>query len=112
MSRRRWLYTQGGKPLPEPVEVTSDYVDTSSERMPLFTDRYLEGARATDGTDVGSRRKRREYMLRNDVTDASDYRQFHADRPKREAVERQRELRSLTEQVGRTAYQLTHRRRK
>lgn len=73
MSRRRWLYTVGGRPLETPVEVSEDYVPPDSDRAPVFTDRYMEGARATDGTDIGSRQKRRAYMQAHGLADADDY---------------------------------------
>jgi hypothetical protein len=74
MTRRRFVYTRGGQPLPEPVEVTDGFVGGDS-RMPVFTDRYMEGDRATDGTDIGSRTKRRAYMQAHGLADASDYTQ-------------------------------------
>lgn len=41
--------------------------------VPIVTDRHYEGVRATDGTDIGSRPKRQEYMRRNDLHDADDH---------------------------------------
>lgn len=80
MSRRTWTYTLGGRPLSAPVEVTPgaepEGFNASAERMPVFTDRYLEGDRAPDGTDIGSRAKRRDWMRQAGVADASDYRQY------------------------------------
>ena len=35
-------------------------------------DSHYDGLRATDGTDIGSRKKRREYMHRNNLCDADD----------------------------------------
>lgn len=72
--RRRWLYTSGGEPLPEPVEVTAD-VTLGGERMPLFTDRFMEGDRAPDGTDISSRQKRKDWMKATGSADASDFTQ-------------------------------------
>jgi hypothetical protein len=78
MSRRRFAYTIGGRPLHEPVEVTEDFQATS-ERMPLFTDRFMEGGVAPDGTDIGSRQKRRSWMAATGSADASDFSpQFYA----------------------------------
>lgn len=73
MSRTRYVYTRGGVPLPEPIEVGEDYADTSGERQPVFTDRYMEGTRATDGTDISSRGKRRAYMQAHGLADADDF---------------------------------------
>lgn len=40
---------------------------------PLAGDRHYEGLRATDGTDIGSRTKHREYMRRNELSTADDW---------------------------------------
>lgn len=72
MSRRRFLYTMGGAPLTEPIEVTPDFQPTG-DRMPLFTDRFMEGDKAPDGTDIGSRQKRRDWMKATGSADHSDF---------------------------------------
>lgn len=46
---------------------------TSDQRVPVLTDRYMEGVRAVDGTDIGSRTKRREYMKVKNLADADDF---------------------------------------
>lgn len=71
--RRRYVY----RPNPETgrvesVEVTPDF-QAHEERQPVYTDRYMEGVRASDGTDIGSRTKRRQYMQARGLADASDY---------------------------------------
>jgi hypothetical protein len=40
---------------------------------PIMVDRFMEGAVATDGTDIGSRRKRKDYMRATGAADRSDY---------------------------------------
>lgn len=76
MSRKRYAYTMGGVPLPEPVEVSEEYHGGDERSGALFmVDRYMEGERAPDGTDIGSRTKRRDYMRANGLADASDYAQ-------------------------------------
>lgn len=76
----------GGRPLPEPVEVTPDY-QTDEERPPVYTDRYMEGVRATDGTDIGSRAKRREYMRIHGLADAADFKgEWASEAKKRESI--------------------------
>lgn len=77
MSRRRWVYTQGGRPLPEPIEVTADWSDAPQVHAPV-TDLYMDGARATDGTDIGSRAKRRAYMKANNLADSDDFKEAWA----------------------------------
>lgn len=39
----------------------------------LAGDRHYEGLQAPDGTDIGSRTKHREYMRRNGLTMADDF---------------------------------------
>ena len=41
---------------------------------PLAGDRLYDGLRASDGTDISSRSKHRDYMKRNGLTTADDYR--------------------------------------
>lgn len=40
---------------------------------PILMDRFYENTAAPDGTDIGSRRKHREYMKRNNLTITSDF---------------------------------------
>lgn len=84
MSRRRWVYTHNGNPLPEPIEVTADWSDTPS-RLPVTVDLYMDGTRATDGTDIGSRTKRRAYMKENGLADADDFKEHWAKAEKEQA---------------------------
>lgn len=51
---------------------------------PIMVDRFMEGAQATDGTDIGSRRKREEYKRREGATDKSDYGPGWAERKRAE----------------------------
>lgn len=70
--RRRWVYIDG-----EAVEVTPDF--TPAPRNPhtsdgvLWNDRSYDGLRATDGTDISSRSKHREYMKVNNLTTLDDF---------------------------------------
>jgi hypothetical protein len=43
------------------------------ERVPVFTDLYMDGVRTVDGQDIGSRAKRRAHMERNGLADANDF---------------------------------------
>lgn len=86
MSRRRFVY----RPNPETgrvesVEVTPDF-QAHEERQPVYTDRYMEGLRGTDGTDIGSRSKRRAYMQARGLADASDYTETWAKAEKQRAA--------------------------
>lgn len=85
MSRRRYAYTMGGTPLPEPIEVSEDF-HGGGERQPTFTDRHHEGNVAPDGTDIGSRAKRNAWMKATGSADASDFSPQHFERIRAEAA--------------------------
>lgn len=107
MSRTTYIYTRGGVPLPEPIEVGEDYEDPTGLRLAPFTDLYMDGARATDGADIGSRAKRRAYMQAHGVTDASDYTQAWAKkRAEREAMASgKHDTQARREALGRALYE-------
>jgi hypothetical protein len=52
----------------------------------IVGDRAYEGLRASDGTDIGSRKKHRDYMKRTGLTTADDFKQTWA----KKAEERER----------------------
>lgn len=86
MSRRRWIYTEGGKPLPEPIEVDLTQPPTYQPRVELMTGSFYEGARATDGTPIDTRRRHRDYLKATGSAMASDYtKTFERARQEREA---------------------------
>jgi hypothetical protein len=78
----------------------------------ISMDRHYENTGATDGTDIGSRRKRNEYMRRHGLADASDYRETW-----QQAEKKRGEFRSGTpdprtrEAVGRALYEQERRKR-
>ena len=49
---------------------------------PFMVDRYMEGVSAQDGTDIGSRKKRREYMKIHNLADADDFQKTWEERRK------------------------------
>ena len=114
MTRRRWAYTMGGNPLPEPVEVTEDFQAAPERNGSLFmVDRFMEGDRATDGADIGSRTKRRSYMQAHGLADAGDYTNaWEKARAEKEArvLGKAPLSREIVEEVGRVAYELKQRR--
>lgn len=55
------------------VEVGADW-DDAPRKAPHVTEEIIYGnLRTTDGVDISSRRKRREYMRATGVTDSSDF---------------------------------------
>lgn len=84
--KRRFVY----RPNPETgrvesIEVTPDF-QSHEERAPVYSDLYMDGVRATDGTDIGSRAKRRAYMQSRGLADASDYTETWAKAEKQRAA--------------------------
>jgi 2-polyprenyl-6-methoxyphenol hydroxylase-like FAD-dependent oxidoreductase len=53
------------------VEVVKE--PPSSKSTKYISDSHYDGLRATDGTDIGSRTKHREYMKKHGLTTADDY---------------------------------------
>lgn len=73
---------------------------------PIMAGRFYENVSATDGTDIGSRAKHREYMKRNNLTIVSDYTDtWSAANREREAVRQgQHDKKERREQIERALY--------
>lgn len=78
--RGRFVYRDG-----QMVRVDADWTD--AERRALTTTEGIEYSNAvtTDGVDISSRKKRRDYMAATGVTDASDFGPGYAERRKKDA---------------------------
>ena len=77
----------GGKNTRGHVDVRDAPPPRTALNAPIMVDRFYEGARATDGTDIGSRQKHREYMRQNNLTTVDDYRnEWAAAAKEREAI--------------------------
>lgn len=71
MARRRWVWDNELKEL---VEVSVDRGPSTDSRLSaLWGDRHYDGLQATDGTDISTRKKHREYMKRHGLTTADDF---------------------------------------
>jgi len=95
--RGRWVQDpQTGKLIP-----AHEYVPAPRALdAPICVDRFMENTVAQDGTDIGSRAKRKDYMRRERVGDASDYsKEFFAKR--RDARDRE-----LSDSTSRTVAEL------
>lgn len=73
MPRKRWLYTQGGQPLPEPVEVSDEWRDPGIGQLCRSEAEVYNNLQASDGTPIDSRTKHRRYMQSNGLAMAGDY---------------------------------------
>lgn len=84
MTRRRYVWDDEAKQL---VEVGEEWTDTPRGNAGPVTDLYMDGQRTVDGVDIGSRRKRRDYMKANNLADVSDFTETWAKAAKqREAI--------------------------
>lgn len=68
--RGRWVWDEAAGKLVS----AEDYVTPErAVSAPIMVDRFYEGVRATDGTDIGSRRKHRAYMKDRGLAPADDF---------------------------------------
>lgn len=85
--RGRWVWDAAQNKL---VSAEDYRPPEKAYHAPINMDRYYEGTRALDGADIGSRRKRNEYMKRNGLIDQNDCSQSWVAR-EREHTKRERE---------------------
>lgn len=69
----RWVYTQGGVPLPEPIEVGRDWTNPGASSTGDLGKFQYAGLRAPDGTPLDSRDAHRRYMREKGLALASDF---------------------------------------
>jgi hypothetical protein len=111
--RGRFVYDEQGA-----IPIDENWQPTDGEKMPVFTDRYMEGQRATDGTPIDNRTRRRRYMEKHGLTDLSDYSSRHFEK----AAEARQAIRDgtyggqadkeLHTQVGRALYEARKKKRR
>jgi len=78
MSRRRFIQDRDTL---EFHEVTADYApDVARTDGALWGDRHYDGLLASDGADISTRSKQREYMKRHGLTTVDDYSPAHWDK--------------------------------
>lgn len=70
MTRRRYRYDPESG---EMIEVTAEQRQADVRLSGLWGDRHYDGLRTTDGVDISSRKKHREYMKRTGLTTADDF---------------------------------------
>lgn len=83
--------------------------DALAKNAPIMMDRHYENMAATDGTDIGSRRKHREYMKTHNLTVAEDFSPQFYERQKKEHL--QADDKARREAVARATYEVMERRR-
>ena len=89
------------------VEVGSDWTDTERRAQTATEGLTYDGVRATDGTDISSKRKRREWMKENNLADTDDFKGTwaKAEQERAKYYTGQHDTRELRETVGRAAYE-------
>ncbi len=112
MTRRRYRFDTE---LGQMVEVGSDWTD-AERRSQVPTEGIVYGSLplTTDGTDVSTKRRHREYMQRNGLTIGTDYKTEWASKMKqREEIKTTGgDHRARKEAIGRVAYEMQQRGRK
>jgi hypothetical protein len=116
MTRRRWLYTSGGRPLEEPIEVTEEWKDPAiGPALRSEAEVYGTLTPSTDGVDISTKRRHHEYMRRNNLTVAEDFKgTWEKAAKEREAFlkgESQAVRRDAREDVGRALYEARRKRK-
>lgn len=97
------------------VEVGADWTDTERRAQTPTEELTYGGIKATDGTDISSKRKRREWMKEKNLADADDFKGVwsKAEQERAKYYTGQHDKRELREAVGRARYEAqTHRRRR
>ena len=108
--RKRYVYRPG-----DPKANERGFVDITGEEAPMTARQvaradvsFMDGVRATDGADISSKRKRREYMKINNLADADDFSGVWASKQKERAQIAEGRLpdRSRRDDVGRALHRL------
>jgi hypothetical protein len=86
LSRRRYIQDRATGELIEITDGARPQTETARDAGALWGDRHYDGLRATDGADISTRTKHREYMKRAGLTTVDDFSQTWA--KAREARER------------------------
>jgi hypothetical protein len=78
---------------------------------PIMMDRFYENTCATDGVDIGSRRKHRQYMRERGLTTVDDYKETFAKKAAEREAAKEGRVPSKTrrETLARAMYQIDNR---
>ena len=104
--RGRWVYDEKLQKLVPADEYQRPAPE--ARNAPIMAGRFYENTAATDGTDIGSRRKHREYMRQNNLTTADDFKITWAEQAKRREAIKEGRLPSKTRRdaIGRALYEI------
>lgn len=100
MSRRRYRWSTEENRL---VEIGEDFDDAPRRAQTPTEELTYGGLRATDGADISSRKKHREYMKHHGVALASDFKETWAKASEERAkfYRGEHQAKGLREQIGR-----------
>jgi hypothetical protein len=89
------------------VEVGAEWTDTPRRAQTPTEELTYGGVRATDGTDISSKRKRREWMKQNNLADADDFKGTweKAEKERAKYYQGTHDTREIRETVGRALYE-------
>lgn len=109
--RRKWVYRPGDPDADATgfVEITAEVVEKRALDAGVLSGRFYENVSATDGTDIGSRKKHAEYMKRNNLALADDFKDTWARREQaREEIFTHNRLpdKSRRDDIGRALHRL------
>jgi hypothetical protein len=100
----RTVYTSGGQPLPEPIQVGEEWTGAEKRALTPTEELTYGNLKATDGAPINTRKRHREYLKQNGLAMAHDYspeyQQREASRVERQGDKERREM------VERNAYKL------
>jgi hypothetical protein len=106
IQRGRWVWDAERQEL---VPADHYIAPSHAKDAPIMAGRFYENTSATDGTDVSTRQKHRDYMRRNGLTTTDDYKQSWAQaQAKRDAVREQYKMPSASrrEALARAMYRM------
>lgn len=113
--RGSWVWDEAAQRM---VDASSYRPPTRAEGLQISTDRHYENTATLDGHDIGSRRKREEYMRVNGLADPRDFRGTLADAERKRARESEykgatpERVREVADIIGRKAYELSKQKRR
>ena len=104
-TRGRWVWDEAQGRLVSAEEYRSG---PKALHAPILMDRFYENVAATDGTDIGSRRRHREYMKAHNLTTADDFKGVWAKQAERREAVKQGKLPdpNRREAIARALYQM------
>lgn len=109
MARRRWIYVNGVA-YEDGVDLVPENPLEMRPHNRVIGDLHYDGLRATDGTDISTRTKHREYMKRNNLTTMDDFTNTFSEAQKRKAEYTTKGGTVKRQDIERAIYELQKRR--